>query len=157
MAVGRLRLRLRLRFGCDRRGFRSGNGAGLAINAVERFEELELCGSERGLRRLGKFGAAEGEAANGGGDFQSARNLRQIHATQLLLPKGFEEALGGGEELLGGIPFLFTKALETMSPIGSLLALSGELVASLLLQQAGVEFLEATVPSVTAGPPFDGG
>jgi len=69
--------------------------------------------------------------------------------------EGFEEALSGGKEFLGGIPFLLAETVEARGPIGGLFALTFGGVSSLLLEQAGIEMEKPLGPIVFAGPVFD--
>ena len=148
---------------CDRRFRRKGGpgrdavGRNLAIDARNGFEELLLDGGERGLGGFGKFSTSEGEPADGGGDFQSARDLGEGHFVEILFAEAFEEALGGGEEFLGGIPLLLPEMIETRGPIGGALATQGGLGLNLFVEETGVEGVHTLPPVKPAGPVFDGG
>lgn len=52
----------------------------------------------------------------------------------VIVAEGFEKALSGGKEFLGGIPFLFAEAVEAIGPVGGLLALLFGGVEGLLLE-----------------------
>ena len=148
---------------CDRRCCRNRGvgrvavGRNLAIDTRNGVEELLLDGGEGGLGGIGKFGARQGEAADGGGYFQGARDLGQGHIVEILFAEALEEASGGGEEFLGGIPLLLPEVIEARGPIGGALATPGSLGLSLLLKETGVEGLHAVVPVKLAGPVFDRG
>ncbi len=132
-----------------------GGRAFYPVDAFHRIEELMLDRGERWLGSGGQFRAGEGETANGRGDFQGAGDLGQSHPAQVFLAEGFEEALSGGEEFLGGIPFLVAEAIEAGGPVGGLTGVEGGLGFSLLLKEAGVEVQDAIRPIKPAGPVFD--
>jgi hypothetical protein len=108
-----------------------------------------------GIGRLGEFCAGEGGAADFGGDAESPGDLSQSHFLKIFLAEVFQEALGSGDEFLGGFPFLLAEAIEPAGPVGGLFALAGGLGFGVLLEEAGVERLQAFAPVMFAGPVFD--
>jgi len=100
--------------------------------------------------------AAQGEAGDAGGNLERARHLGEGHLFHLLVPKVFEEALDGAEELLGRLPLLFAIVAGALSPVGSLPGMDGGSGGSLLFEKAGIERLKAFGPVIFAGPIFDG-
>jgi len=132
-------------------------GRNLAIDPRNGFEEMLLDGGEGGLGGFGKFSTRQGEPADAGGDFQSARDLCEGHLVEILFAEAFEETLGGGEEFLGGIPLLLPETIETRGPIGGALATQGGLGLNLFVEETGVDGMQALLPVKPAGPVFDGG
>lgn len=96
-------------------------------------------------------------AGDAGGDLDGARSLTQRHFFDIAVADIFEEAKAGGEELLTGGPFEFTKLTSAVVPIGSVPAEEVSLGIELTLEQAGLEGMEAIAPAVFGGPLFDGG
>ena len=105
----------------------------------------------------GELGPGEGEAADGGGNTKGARHLGESHAFEVLVVEGFEETLDSGEEFLGGLPFLLAKGVEAGGPSGVVETVMIGLGASLVIEEPGVERLNAFGPVEAAGPAFEGG
>jgi hypothetical protein len=97
---------------------------------------LLLDGRHGGLGGGREFSAGESGTADLGGDAKGAGDLGERHVLEVIVAKGFEEALCGGEEFLGSVPLLFAKALEAGGPIGGLFALPIGEVGGLLLEEA---------------------
>jgi hypothetical protein len=57
---------------------------------------------------------------------------------------------------LSGLPLLVAEAIEAGGPLGSLPALTGDLILGLLLERAGIEGQQPAAPAVFAGPILDG-
>ena len=76
---------------------------------------------------------------------------------EIVLAVGFKEAAGGGDELLGGIPFLLAEGLEAKRPVGGDAALAIGRPGGRRLEEAGMEPVHAVGPVKAAGPFFDGG
>ena len=95
---------------------------------------MSLDRSEGGFGRRREFEAGEGGTGDVGGDADGAGDLRQGHVLDMIVAEGFEEALSGGKEFLGGIPFLLAETVEAIGPIGGLFALTFRGVEGLLLE-----------------------
>ena len=120
-------------------------------------EELLLDGRQFEVRGGGQLGTGESLPADGGGNFQGAGDLGEVHFTEVFLAKGIEETLGGGDEFLRGLPFLFTETLEAIRPIGHLPAPVCGDVPGRRLEEAGIKGLDAFGPGIFARPLFDCG
>ncbi len=131
-------------------------GRRLAVDAFDGVEHVLLDGGQGGVLGRGEFGSREGGAADAGGDVQRTGDLSQGHFAELFVAERLEEADDRGEEFLGGVPFFFAEAFEAQGPVGGLFGLESGLGLGLLLEEAGVEGLEAFFPIEPAGPVFDG-
>ncbi len=120
-------------------------------------KELLLDGGEGRGRGGGELGAGEGGAGDFGGDGEGAGDLRQRHFFEGGVVVTLEEAASGGEELEGGVPFLFAELAKAQGPVGREVLLEAGGGGGVLLEEAGVEGIEAVAPVVFAGPVFDGG
>ena len=141
---------LRLQGNCNR----TRRSCGLAVGL---FQGGEQFGLDRGQGRLiGSLRAAQREAGQPRGDLEGAGCLAQGHAFHSPVTDVLEVAYHRSEEFLGGGPFLFAVFVQAARPIGGLLPADGGLRLGLLLQEAGVERLDAVAPAVSAGPALDG-
>ena len=75
---------------------------------------------------------------------------------EVLLTERFKEALGRGEEFLGGVPLLLAEAVEAAGPVGGVAGLRFGLGLELLLEKAGVEGMQTAAPVKPGGPVLDG-
>jgi len=129
-------------------------GRSLAVSLFESGGELDLDGGNRGLARI--RGAGEGRATDGGSDLERAGDLGESHFIDMTVGEVVEEAMDSGEDLLGGVPFMFAELGGAAGPIGSLFGAEGGFRFSLLLEEAGIESVDAIGPPEAAGPFFDG-
>lgn len=135
-------------------GVRRGSEGRLAVGSGQGGGDFELDGGY--VRFVGRALAAERLAGHLGGNLEGAGNLGQGHFGHFAIPEALEEALGGGAQILGGAPFLLAELGGAADPIGGVLALGGGLGLQALLEQAGVERVDALGPTVPGGPLFDG-
>jgi len=117
---------------------------------------LLLDGAHGGLGGDGHFEAGNGGARDVGGDAKGTRDLGEGHFGEVLVAERLEEALGGREELLSGIPFLLAEAVEAFGPVGGEFELALLVAGRLLLQETRVEGEETVGPIELAGPVFHG-
>ena len=130
----------------------AGGGQGLAVNALDGLFEFQL----KGGGVLWANGAGQGLAAKAGGDLEGAGDLAEGHVLDFAVAKAFEEALGGGEEFLGGGPLLLAKGAGAAGPVSGFLAAGFGLGLGLGFQEAGVVGIKAVFPTESAGPGLDG-
>ena len=126
----------------------------LAVSLFESGHELDLDGSHG--RTFGSEGAGERGARDGRSDLEGAGDLGKSHLLDITIGEVVEEAIDGGEEFVGGFPFMLAIMGGATGPIGGFLGTAGGLSGGGLLQETCVKGMDAVAPAEAARPPFDG-